>query len=72
MLIHDAARPFTTPALIDRAIDAALARGAAVPGLPVTDGLIVDGDERVTGTPPRQTLLGADAATFPLRPDPSA
>ncbi|MDQ0468427.1 bifunctional 2-C-methyl-D-erythritol 4-phosphate cytidylyltransferase/2-C-methyl-D-erythritol 2,4-cyclodiphosphate synthase [Labrys wisconsinensis] len=57
VLIHDAARPFTSPALIDRAIDAALARGAAVPGLPVTDTVkIVDGDERVTGTPPRQTL----------------
>ena len=37
VLVHDAARPFATPALIARAIDAAQATGAAVPGLPVTD-----------------------------------
>jgi 2-C-methyl-D-erythritol 4-phosphate cytidylyltransferase/2-C-methyl-D-erythritol 2,4-cyclodiphosphate synthase len=31
VLIHDAARPFVTPALISRAIDAAAHTGAAVP-----------------------------------------
>src|SRR3954454_18948326 len=37
VLIHDAARPFVTPALISRAVDAADATGAAVPAIPVTD-----------------------------------
>ena len=37
VLVHDAARPFATAALVTRAIEAAEASGAAVPGLPVTD-----------------------------------
>jgi 2-C-methyl-D-erythritol 4-phosphate cytidylyltransferase / 2-C-methyl-D-erythritol 2,4-cyclodiphosphate synthase len=37
VLVHDAARPFASQALIARAIDAAAKTGAAVPGLPVTD-----------------------------------
>src|ERR1700709_2503832 len=37
VLIHDAARPFVSPALISRAIDAAEPTGAAVPAIPVTD-----------------------------------
>jgi 2-C-methyl-D-erythritol 4-phosphate cytidylyltransferase/2-C-methyl-D-erythritol 2,4-cyclodiphosphate synthase len=37
VLVHDAARPFASPALVTRAIDAAAKTGAAVPGLPVTD-----------------------------------
>ncbi len=37
MLVHDAARPFASQALIARAIEAAQKAGAAVPGLPVTD-----------------------------------
>ncbi len=37
VLIHDAARPFATDALITRAIDAAARSGAAVPGLAVSD-----------------------------------
>jgi 2-C-methyl-D-erythritol 4-phosphate cytidylyltransferase / 2-C-methyl-D-erythritol 2,4-cyclodiphosphate synthase len=37
VLIHDAARPFLTSALIDRAITAARATGAAVPGIAVAD-----------------------------------
>jgi 2-C-methyl-D-erythritol 4-phosphate cytidylyltransferase/2-C-methyl-D-erythritol 2,4-cyclodiphosphate synthase len=37
VLVHDAARPFATRALIARAIDAARKTGAAVPALPVTD-----------------------------------
>ena len=53
VLIHDAARPFCTPALIDRTIDAAVETGAAVPALRATDtvkrattrdGLILVGD----------------------------
>ena len=33
VLIHDAARPFVSPALISRAIDAAAATGAAIPAI---------------------------------------
>ncbi|MDR0448307.1 MAG: 2-C-methyl-D-erythritol 4-phosphate cytidylyltransferase [Treponema sp.] len=37
VLIHDGARPWVEPALIDRVIDATLKHGAAVPLLPLTD-----------------------------------
>ena len=37
VLIHDAARPFLTGALIDRAIAAGTATGAAVPGVMIAD-----------------------------------
>ena len=37
VLIHDAARPFASAALIERAIEAAAATGGATPGAPVTD-----------------------------------
>jgi len=37
VLVHDAARPFVTPALASRAIEAARNSGAAIPALAVTD-----------------------------------
>src|SRR3979411_370509 len=37
VLIHDAARPFVTAALISRAIDAAGRTAAAIPAVPATD-----------------------------------
>ena len=37
VLIHDAARPFLSEALVARAIEAARQHGAAVPGVPVND-----------------------------------
>jgi len=37
VLVHDAARPFVTAALVSRAIAEAKPTGAAIPGLPVTD-----------------------------------
>lgn len=37
VLIHDAARPFASAALVSRAIAAAQQTGAAIPALPVTD-----------------------------------
>jgi len=53
VLIHDAARPFASPALVSRAIVAA-ASGAAIPGSPVTDTIkVVDADNRVTATADR-------------------
>jgi 2-C-methyl-D-erythritol 4-phosphate cytidylyltransferase/2-C-methyl-D-erythritol 2,4-cyclodiphosphate synthase len=41
VLIHDAARPFASHALIERAIAAAERTGAAIPGLAVTDTIKV-------------------------------
>jgi 2-C-methyl-D-erythritol 4-phosphate cytidylyltransferase/2-C-methyl-D-erythritol 2,4-cyclodiphosphate synthase len=57
VLIHDAARPFASAALISRAIEAATATGAAVPGLPVSDTVkAVDAGSRVTETLDRGRL----------------
>jgi 2-C-methyl-D-erythritol 4-phosphate cytidylyltransferase/2-C-methyl-D-erythritol 2,4-cyclodiphosphate synthase len=56
VLIHDAARPFVTPALIDRVIAGARA-GAAIPGTLVTDTVKqIDPAGRVVSTPDRATL----------------
>jgi 2-C-methyl-D-erythritol 4-phosphate cytidylyltransferase/2-C-methyl-D-erythritol 2,4-cyclodiphosphate synthase len=57
VLIHDAARPFVSPALISRAISAAGLTGAAVPAIPVTDTIKqVDNDGHVAATPERARL----------------
>ena len=57
VLIHDAARPFVTPALISRAIEAADKTGAAVPAIPVTDTIKqVDAFGAVDATPDRAKL----------------
>jgi 2-C-methyl-D-erythritol 4-phosphate cytidylyltransferase/2-C-methyl-D-erythritol 2,4-cyclodiphosphate synthase len=57
VLIHDAARPFASAALISRAIAAAAETGAAVPALPVADTIkTVNGNGLVTGTPDRSLL----------------
>jgi 2-C-methyl-D-erythritol 4-phosphate cytidylyltransferase / 2-C-methyl-D-erythritol 2,4-cyclodiphosphate synthase len=57
VLIHDAARPFVTSAVISRAIDAAGRTGAAVPAVPVTDTIKQVNDAGdVTGTPERARL----------------
>jgi 2-C-methyl-D-erythritol 4-phosphate cytidylyltransferase / 2-C-methyl-D-erythritol 2,4-cyclodiphosphate synthase len=57
VLIHDGARPFASRGLIERARAAALAHGAAVPGLGVTDTVKqIDADGRIVATPPRDRL----------------
>ena len=57
VLVHDAARPFVSDALISRACAAARDHGAAVPGFSVTDTIkIVDPAGSVTGTPDRASL----------------
>lgn len=48
VLVHDAARPFVSPALIDRAIEAAAA-GGAVPGSAVTDTICAVSPEGLRG-----------------------
>ena len=40
VLIHDAARPFASPALLRRVLRAAREHGAAVPAIPVTDSTL--------------------------------
>jgi 2-C-methyl-D-erythritol 4-phosphate cytidylyltransferase len=58
VLVHDAARPFVRPALIQRVLAAALAHGAAVPGVPVADTLkAVNAAGRVTATVERAGLM---------------
>ncbi len=57
VLIQDAARPFASEILVARAIEAARAFGAAVPGLPVTDTIKeIDWTGVITGTPARARL----------------
>jgi len=58
VLVHDAARPLTPPALIARVVDALRSGHAAVvPGLPVSDTIkAVDANDVVLGTPERAGL----------------
>jgi 2-C-methyl-D-erythritol 4-phosphate cytidylyltransferase/2-C-methyl-D-erythritol 2,4-cyclodiphosphate synthase len=57
VLIHDAARPFVSAALISRAIEAVSRTGAAVPAIPVTDTIkLIDGSGNVEATPERARL----------------
>jgi 2-C-methyl-D-erythritol 4-phosphate cytidylyltransferase/2-C-methyl-D-erythritol 2,4-cyclodiphosphate synthase len=57
VLIHDAARPFLTGALISRAITAAEQHGAAVPAVAIADTVKkIDEHERVTETLDRSRL----------------
>jgi 2-C-methyl-D-erythritol 4-phosphate cytidylyltransferase/2-C-methyl-D-erythritol 2,4-cyclodiphosphate synthase len=57
VLVHDAARPFASPALITRAIAAARKTGAAVPVLAVADTVkAVDASGTVTSTIDREQL----------------
>ena len=58
VLVHDAARPFMTPALANRVLDA-LADGnqGVTPGVPLTDTVKeIDGHSLVRSTPDRDTL----------------
>lgn len=63
IVIHDAARPFVSAALIGATIDAAVAHGAAIAALPVRDTVKQAGGDRtapsrpVTGTLPREDIF---------------
>jgi 2-C-methyl-D-erythritol 4-phosphate cytidylyltransferase len=70
VLIHDAARPFASQALIDRVIAAAAERGAVVPAIPVRDTVKrVDRASRlITATIPRDEVwLAQTPQGFPAR-----
>ena len=61
VLIHDAARPFVTPALIDRVIAALATSPGALPALPVPDTLKrADAAGNVAGTVDRNDLWRAE------------
>ncbi len=68
--IHDAARPFPSPELVARAIEAAERHGAAAPGTPLSDTIKeVDPQGRVLSSPPRSRLRAVQtpqAFAFPL------
>jgi len=57
VLIHDAARPFVSQALISRAIEATSRTGAAIPAIAVADTVkLVDADGNIEATPERARL----------------
>ncbi len=57
VLVHDGARPFFSPQLVERGLEAALETGAAIPGIPVPDTIKrVSPDGRVEETVPREML----------------
>ncbi len=56
--IHDGARPFVTPSLVDEVYQEALFSGAATAGIPIKDTIKrVDQDMKVIDTPARDTLI---------------
>ena len=63
VVIHDAARPFVTTDVIDRAIDGALEYGAAIAAVPVRDTVKQTGDanaqgsRRILATIPRDSVF---------------
>ena len=71
VLIHDAARPFVSAALISRAIDAAGRTGAAIPAIPVTDTVkLIDARrKRRSHAGARAAAHRANAAGVPVRCD---
>ncbi len=57
VLIHDAARPFVSAAVISRAIEAAGRTGAAIPAIAVNDTVkLINADGNVEATPERARL----------------
>ena len=57
VVVHDGARPFVRPALVDRCVEVAFKEGAAVVGLPARDTIkMVSNDRVVSKTLPREGL----------------
>jgi len=59
VLVHDAARPLVSRAVIDRVVAAAAETGAAIPVVAVTDTIKQLAEGRVAGTPERTSLAAA-------------
>ncbi|MFQ5682463.1 MAG: 2-C-methyl-D-erythritol 4-phosphate cytidylyltransferase [Candidatus Binatia bacterium] len=57
VVVHDGARPFISPALIDRCVDLAFKKGAVVVGVPVRDTIkVISKNRHVQDTPSRDSL----------------
>lgn len=56
VLVHDAARPFVTPDLIERVLDGAMAHGAAIAALAATDTVKRVEGARIVETVPRERV----------------
>jgi 2-C-methyl-D-erythritol 4-phosphate cytidylyltransferase/2-C-methyl-D-erythritol 2,4-cyclodiphosphate synthase len=57
VMVHDAVRPACPPQLMQRVLEAARKKGAAIPGLPATETIQrVSRTGRVLSTPPREEL----------------
>ncbi|MDR3363519.1 MAG: 2-C-methyl-D-erythritol 2,4-cyclodiphosphate synthase [Clostridiales Family XIII bacterium] len=59
VLIHDAARPFVSEALIERVLEAANACGAAVPAVPIRDTVYIAGADSYASEIPDRAKLRA-------------
>lgn len=70
VLIHDGARPFIDPAMIQRTLDAVRKTGACVVGMPVKDTIKVCDENRFAVNTPKRSLLWSvqtpQAFSFPL------
>lgn len=74
VLVHDAARPFVSPLLVNRVLDALERQedsgtsGGIIPGLPVTDTIKIVADGLVSMTPDRTALAAVQTPQgFDLR-----
>jgi len=57
VVIHDGARPFVSPHLIDRCVEVAFREGAVVVGIPVRSTIkVVSVERQIQETPPRGSL----------------
>ena len=66
--IHDGARPLCSPELIDRVVDLAVKKGAALPGVPPTDTIHEQQFKRVAGQMRRERLIAVQTPqVFPLK-----
>ncbi len=68
VMIHDAARPFVSAALVDRLLAALDEHEGVIPALPVVDTIkVVDAAGVITATPDRSSLRAAQTPqVFPL------
>ena len=57
LAVHDGARPFATPELINNVVEAARVNSAAAPAIPVKDTVKVAFNSMVRETPDRSTLF---------------
>jgi 2-C-methyl-D-erythritol 4-phosphate cytidylyltransferase/2-C-methyl-D-erythritol 2,4-cyclodiphosphate synthase len=59
VLVHDAARPFVSPALVRRVVEGAQRHGAVIPALPIVDAVKRVHDGRISGAAERSGLVRA-------------